>query len=59
LPDLSITPWFSVHFPVVNVYQSVFSILKMAQQTESSQAQKVTECEEKSDVSIAKRANKL
>jgi hypothetical protein len=31
---------------VVDVYQSVFGILKIAQQTEFSQAQTVNECEE-------------
>jgi hypothetical protein len=39
--------WFSIHFPVVDdVYQSVFGILKIAQQTEFSRAQTVNECEE-------------
>jgi hypothetical protein len=44
---------------VVDVYQSVFSILEIAQRTELSQAQTIDECGEKSDVSIATRANKL
>jgi hypothetical protein len=38
--------WFSFHFPMVDVYQSVFGILKIPQQTEFSQAQTVNECEE-------------